>query len=69
MTIISISTISFSDDYTPKVEVNKVGCVFPIVISCEFRMGQYILDDDHREDAPHFTVMVTVNNGDSDVGY
>ena len=28
---------------------NKVGCVFPMVISFE----QYI-DDDHREYAPHF---------------
>ena len=26
----------------------------PMVISFEFRMGQY-RDDDHREDAPHFT--------------
>ena len=32
---------------------NKVGCVFPMVISFEFCMGQYI-DDDHREYAPHF---------------
>ena len=54
-----ILTISFSDDDTPKVEVIKVGSVFPMVISSEFRMRQYI-DDDHREDAPHFTVMVTV---------
>ena len=34
--------------------VNKVRCAFPMVISSEFRMGQYI-DDDHREDASHFT--------------
>ena len=26
-------------------------CIFPIVISSEFRIGQY-RDDDHREDAP-----------------
>ena len=52
-------TINFSDDDSPKVEVNKVGCVFPMVISSEFRMRQYI-DDDHREDTPRFTVMVTV---------
>ena len=31
----------------------KVGCVFPMVISSEFRKGQYT-DDDHREDASHF---------------
>ena len=31
----------------------KVGCVFPMVIWSEFRMGQY-RDDDHREDTPHF---------------
>ena len=32
----------------------KVGCVFPMVISSEFRIEQN-RDDDHREDAPHFT--------------
>ena len=26
-----------------------------MVISSEFRMGEYI-DDDHREDAPHFII-------------
>ena len=31
----------------------KVGRVFRMVISSELRMGQYI-DDDYREDAPHF---------------
>ena len=31
----------------------EVGCIFPMVISSEFRMGQY-RDDDHSEDAPHF---------------
>ena len=34
---------------------SKVGCVFPMVISFEFRMGQY-WDDDHREDAPQFMI-------------
>ena len=33
----------------------KVGCVFSIVISSEFRMWQY-RDDDHREDARHFII-------------
>ena len=33
---------------------SKVECIFPIVISSEFRIGQY-RDDDHREDAPLFT--------------
>ena len=31
----------------------KVGCVFPMVIWPEFRMGQY-RDDDHRDHAPLF---------------
>ena len=34
-------------------EFKQVRRVFPLVISSEFRMGQY-RDDDHREDAPHF---------------
>ena len=34
--------------------VSQVGCVFPMVILSEFRMDQY-RDDDHREDALHFT--------------
>ena len=34
--------------------LTKVGCIFSIVISSEYRMGKY-RDDDHREDAPHFT--------------
>ena len=32
----------------------KVGCIFPMVISSEFRMEQYEDDDDDRENAPHF---------------
>lgn len=32
----------------------KVGCVFPIVVSSEFRTRQYRYVD-HREDSPHFT--------------
>ena len=31
----------------------KVGCVFTMVISSEFRMGQY-RENGHREDEPHF---------------
>ena len=31
----------------------KVGCIFPMVISSEFRMRQYRYDD-HREHAPYF---------------
>ena len=31
----------------------KVGCVFPMVIWSEFRIGQY-RDGDHREDTPQF---------------
>ena len=33
---------------------SKVGCVFPMVISYEFRLEQY-RDDEHREDTHHFT--------------
>ena len=36
-------------------ENSKVGCIFPMIILSEFRMGQY-RDDDHLEYAPHFTV-------------
>ena len=36
------------------ISMSKVGCVFPIVIWFEFRVRQY-RDDDHREDASHFT--------------
>ena len=35
------------------IKKSKVGFIFPLVISSEFRMGQY-RDDNHREDAPHF---------------
>ena len=38
----------------------KVGCVFPMVISSEFRMRQH-RDDDHREDAPHFATVPCSN--------
>ena len=31
---------------------SKVGCIFPVVISSELRMG-LCKDDDHREDAPN----------------
>ena len=30
----------------------KVECVFPMVISSDFRVGQH-RDDDYQEDAPH----------------
>ena len=32
---------------------DKLGCVFPMVISSDFRMGEH-RDDDHEEDAPYF---------------
>ena len=38
---------------------NKVGCVFPMVISPDFRVGQH-RDNDHQEDAPHFTCVYNV---------
>ena len=31
----------------------KVGCILPMVIWSEFRLGKY-RDDNHREDASHF---------------
>ena len=33
--------------------LDKVGCVFAIVLLSDFRMGQH-RDDDHQEDASHF---------------
>ena len=36
-----------------KIPVIKVGCIFPVVISFEFRVKQY-RDDDHCEDTPQF---------------
>ena len=41
-----------SPAFSPELR-NKVRCVFPTIISPEFRIGQYG-DDDHREYAPHF---------------
>ena len=35
----------------------KVGCLFPIVVSSEFRMGRYPRVYDHREDSPHFMIV------------
>ena len=40
-------------DIDINVSFYKVGCVFPMVISSEFRMEQH-RDDDHQEDVPHF---------------
>ena len=37
---------------------SKEGCVFPMVILSEFRLWQY-RDDDHPEDALHFTVRIS----------
>ena len=44
---------------------NKVGCIFPMVISPEIQLGQY-RDADHQEDTPHFTILCTgpVNRSD-----
>ena len=39
------------------VGLSKVGCIFPIVIWSEFRMGQY-RDDYHREDALFFNLQI-----------
>ena len=40
---------------TRKIYKYKVGCIFPVVISSEFRMEQY-RDDDYREDALHCNI-------------
>ena len=47
-------TSNLSSKKNSKFSNYKVGCIFPMVIWSEFRMGQY-WDDDHREDAPQFT--------------
>ena len=39
---------------------SKEGCVFPMVIWSEFRMGMS-RDDDYREDASHFTQNMRVH--------
>ena len=39
------------------MDYGKGGCVFPVVILSESDMGQY-RDVNHREDAPHFTIMI-----------
>ena len=41
----------------PKIQSDKVGCAFPMVISSDFCMGKHI-DDDHEENAPYFTVRI-----------
>ena len=48
--------------------IHKVGCIFPMVISSEFRMGQY-RDDDHREDASHFSIRLSRGHGIPGVGW
>ena len=40
-------------DFQIEISQVKVQCALRMVISSEFRMGQYRLDD-HREDASHF---------------
>jgi len=42
-------------DHPFKSIENKVGYVFPMVISSKFHIEQY-RDDDHREDALHFMI-------------
>ena len=39
----------------------KVGCISPMVIGSELRIGQY-KHDGHREDAPHFTIWLSKNS-------
>ena len=56
--IIGIHALQLGDKIKVKV---KVGCVFPMVISSEFRMGWY-RDDYHQEGAPHFTLETFFGN-------
>lgn len=42
-------------EISQKFLMNKLGCVFPMVISSDFRMGEH-RDDDHEEDAPYFSL-------------
>ena len=39
---------------------NKVGCVFPMAISSDFRMEKH-RDDEHEEKAPYFTKFEIIN--------
>ena len=45
--------------------IDKVGCVFPVVISSDFRMGQH-RDSDHQENASHFSSDIEIINRWSD---
>ena len=40
-------------EFQSRVNIIKVECIFPMVISSEFRMKHY-RHDDHREDTTHF---------------
>ena len=51
-TLINEANVKTSNQFRPKKF--KVECVFRMIIWSEFRMVQY-RDDDHREDAPHFS--------------
>ena len=51
--VLSELTLFSLESIRSLIQVTKVGRILPMVISPEFRMGQY-RDDDHREDAPHF---------------
>jgi len=53
-----------SSSFKMKLPV-KAECIFSMVISSEFRMGQY-RDDDHREDAVRLT-HPTLLNGRKDI--
>ena len=47
-----------STKYEGKLKLTKVGYAFPMVISSDFHMRQYIYDDP-REDAPHFRLCIS----------
>ena len=46
-------TMNIEVEALTMLTTGKVGCVFPMVISSDFRTGQH-RDDDHQEDAPYF---------------
>jgi len=55
-----IEIISIRIDIRRTFIIQTVGCVFPMVIWSEFRMGK-CRNNDHKDDVPYFTVwMVTV---------
>ena len=53
MKLTFVSTYAVTTSSIVIVNYITVGCIFPMVISSEFRIGQH-RDDDHREGTLHF---------------